>query len=320
VRARPKFAAMGVRRYLYASGTDSTELFAAVMNGREHSVEAWYDYLDRFHTAVPMANETLFTNLRTAGDRSSYEVLARAAAAAVGRDVLDVGCGNGCLMNELLESFPEDTHFTGIDMCAAEIDAARTSFATEPHVRFERARAEALPFGDASFDIVVAHQTLNFFPDPRPAITEIFRTLRPGGAFVFAQNRALPADLNYVRLLRVAEAVARERYPNMIAPVKDDRRIYHAAGIRELLKESARFDLERMRIETFSVGAMMTPEAAASTFARIYIIASIPSNEAMFAAIEARAREIAEEDRSDLIDLELPFHLVEVRKPLLALV
>ncbi len=64
----------------------------------------------------------------------------------------------------------------------------------------------------------------------------------------------------------------------------------------------------------------MTPETAASTFTRIYIIASIPSNEAMFAAIEARAREIADENRSDVLDLELPFHLVEVRKPVLALV
>lgn len=139
------------------------------MNGRKHSVEAWYDYLDRFHTALPVANETLFTNLRTAGDRSSYEVLARAAAAAGGRDVLDVGCGNGCLMNELLEAFPDDTRFTGIDMCAAEIEAARTTFASERRVRFERARAETLPFGDASFDVVVSHQTLNFFPirDPR---------------------------------------------------------------------------------------------------------------------------------------------------------
>ncbi len=290
------------------------------MNGREHTVEAWYDYLDRFHTALPVANETLFTNLRTVGDRSSYEVLARAAAAAGGGDVLDVGCGNGCLMNELLEAFPEDTQFTGIDMCAAEIDAGRRTFASEPRVHFERARAEALPFGDASFDTVVSHQTLNFFPDPRPALAEIFRVLRPGGAFVFAQNRALPNELNYVRLLRAAEAVVKEQYPNMKRPVQEDRRIYQAAGICDLLKEAARFDLDRIRIETFSVGAMMTPEAAASTFARIYILASIPSNEAMFAAIETRAREIAAEGRGELIDLELPFHLVDVRKPVLALV
>jgi ubiquinone/menaquinone biosynthesis C-methylase UbiE len=318
VRAWPKAAAMGARNHAYASGTDSTELFQAVMNGREHTPEAWYDYLDRFHTALPFANETLFTNLRTVGDRSSYEVLARAAAAVGGRDVLDVGCGNGCLVNELLEAFPRDTQFTGIDMCAAEIDAARTTFAAERRVRFERVRAETLPFGDQSFDTVTAHQTLNFFPDPRPALAEIFRVLRPGGALVFAQNRALPEELNYVRLLRAGQAVAKQQYPKMIAPVDADRRIYHASGIRDLLKESAKFDLERMKHETFSVGAMMTPETAASTFARIYIIASIPSNEAIFAAIVARAREIAAEDRSDVIDLELPFHLVEVRKPVLA--
>jgi hypothetical protein len=105
----------------------------------------------------------------------------------------------------------------------------------------------------------------------------------------------------------------------MTAPVLDDRRIYHEAGIRDLVKESARFDLERMRVETFSVGAMMTPETAASTFTRIYIIASIPKNEAMFAAIEVRAREIAAESRSYVLDLELPFHLVDVRKPVLGL-
>jgi ubiquinone/menaquinone biosynthesis C-methylase UbiE len=303
---------------MHARGTESTEVFQAAIEGREHSVAAWYDYVDRFHTAMPVANETLFSSLRTPGGLSSYGVLARAAAAAGGCSVLDVGCGNGFLMEELIDVFPADAALYGVDMCAAEIAHGRERYARRPQVSLTQARAESLPFEDGAFDVVVSHQLFNFLPDPLPALTEAFRVLRHGGTLAFVTNRWMPKHENtvYQQLYRVALAIAKERYPRLRLPVMEDPRIYTEEGIRELLARAGGVDGERVRFESFSAGAMMTPQAAAAVYSRHYFFASIPSNGAMFDAIEANGRRIAAAGRRDDIDIELPFRLVEARKPL----
>jgi SAM-dependent methyltransferase len=48
-------------------------------------------------------------------------------------------------------------------------------------LRVERGVAEALPFEDASFDVVASTNTVHFWPDPARAFAELRRVLRPGG-------------------------------------------------------------------------------------------------------------------------------------------
>jgi ubiquinone/menaquinone biosynthesis C-methylase UbiE len=309
---------MAARPRLHAAGTDSTEFFQDVVSGRDPSASAWYEYLDRFHTAIPNASETLFTNVQTPGRHSSYEVLARAAASVGGASVLDAGCGNGFLMNDLLELFPKGTLFSGIDLCEAEIELGRQRFAAEPRVRLMKARAEALPFGDASFDLVVSHQMLNFVIDVRRVFAEVYRTLQPGGTFVFVVSSLVPpaeTKNSYQLLYEVAYETMKDRYPEMRLPVVHDPRIYAEPGIREIVEEAAKFDGDRMTIQTFAAGAMMTPEAAAAMFGRHYIFASVPDNDTMFEKVEARAKAIAEAARSEVLPVELFFRLVQVQKP-----
>lgn len=61
------------------------------------------------------------------------------------------------------------------------------------NVRFERADAEALPFADASFDLVTTRIAPHHFPNPARYVAEVARVLRPGGRFVLNDNMA-PED------------------------------------------------------------------------------------------------------------------------------
>src|SRR5450759_3688136 len=61
-------------------------------------------------------------------------------------------------------------------------------------VRTTRADAEALPFADASFDLVLGHAVLHHLPNLRRAFTEFHRVLRPGGRIVFAGEPSRVGD------------------------------------------------------------------------------------------------------------------------------
>jgi SAM-dependent methyltransferase len=58
------------------------------------------------------------------------------------------------------------------------LDRAR---AANPEVDLRVARAESLPYDDASFDAVLFVEVVRYLPDPRPALQELARVLRPGG-------------------------------------------------------------------------------------------------------------------------------------------
>jgi SAM-dependent methyltransferase len=87
---------------------------------------------------------------------------------------LDVGAGTGFLSGALLGRVA--------DAVALDSSQAMLSFAPAG-VRTVVGRADAMPFEDASFDLVTCVNTLHHLPDPHAALREIARVLAPGGRF-----------------------------------------------------------------------------------------------------------------------------------------
>jgi SAM-dependent methyltransferase len=71
---------------------------------------------------------------------------------------------------------------TGVDLAPALIEAARKNAAAQGlQVRFQTGDAEALPYQDASFDVVCSAIGTQFAPDHRAVARELGRVCRPGG-------------------------------------------------------------------------------------------------------------------------------------------
>ena len=107
---------------------------------------------------------------------------------AVGRSVLDVGCGGGAALNELAERFP-GAKLTGCDVSPLAIETATAL--NEAHVKSGRMTfllcgVPDLPFGDGEFDTVFSVESLYFWPDQLAGLREIRRVLAPGGWFMTA--------------------------------------------------------------------------------------------------------------------------------------
>ena len=93
-----------------------------------------------------------------------------------GEYILDLGCGDGQLTRQLADS---GAHVLGVDASPAMVVAAR-----ERGVEAEQAKAEMLPFRDATFDAVFSNAVLHWVRGQDAMLEQVHRVLRPGGRFV----------------------------------------------------------------------------------------------------------------------------------------
>lgn len=95
--------------------------------------------------------------------------------------ILDVGCGAGMLTNALAE---KGHAVSGIDLSESSLTIAKKRDTTG-RVAYQKANAYALPFPDASFNVVCATDVLEHVEIPQKLISEASRVLKPGGIFFF---------------------------------------------------------------------------------------------------------------------------------------
>ena len=98
------------------------------------------------------------------------------------RDVLDVGCGAGV---EVVRFGRAGARVTGVDAAPNAVALARANAEQQGvAARLDVADGEALPYPDASFDLVYAHGIVQYAADDRRVVAECHRVLRPGGLLV----------------------------------------------------------------------------------------------------------------------------------------
>ena len=121
-----------------------------------------------------------------------------AALAEVGAEmhVLDIGSGIGGPARALAHAF--GCRVTGIDLVGefcrvAEMLTVRTGLSD--HVRFVQGEALAMPFADASFDLVWSQHALMNIPDKAGIYAQLQRVLKPGGRYACYEIVAGPAGI-----------------------------------------------------------------------------------------------------------------------------
>lgn len=110
--------------------------------------------------------------------------MAERAAKGEPQDILETACGTGVVSRAVLGALPR-AHIVATDLNPAmlEVAAARTG---SGDIRYQAADAQALPFDDGSFDLVLCQFGVMFYPDRPAANREALRVLRPGGRYLLA--------------------------------------------------------------------------------------------------------------------------------------
>src|SRR5436853_978849 len=110
--------------------------------------------------------------------------LVKFANVRAGQNVLDVGCGTGVVA---ITAARIGARVHGIDLTPELLERARENASVaNVEIDFREGDAEALPFDDPTFDVVLSQFGHMFAPRPEVAISEMLRVLKPGGTIAFA--------------------------------------------------------------------------------------------------------------------------------------
>jgi len=146
-----------------------------------------------------------FVWLMTGGREGAMrERILKLARLQPGEAVLDLGCGTGTLAIAAKRAVGAAGKVHGIDASPEMLArAAQKARRAAMDVAFTEAAAQALPFSDASFDVVLTSVMLHHLPRPARAqcAAEMRRVLRPGGRvlavdFAGSQEKGLMAHLH----------------------------------------------------------------------------------------------------------------------------
>jgi ubiquinone/menaquinone biosynthesis C-methylase UbiE len=165
------------------------------------------------------------------GGKPVTERLARLAVAAPGTRVLDVGGGFGGPARTLAVQF--GCHVTSLDLTESYVRAARMLTARmrlDDRVTHEVGNALALPFPDASFDLVWTQNSGMNIADKARLYAGFHRVLRPGGRLALQEPMAGP-----VEPLLYPVMWARDPSTSFLRPPAEMRAIIEGAGFRALV-------------------------------------------------------------------------------------
>lgn len=192
-------------------------------------------------------------------------LLAGISAGSVG-SILDLGCGQGNTTRFLAGTFAGATA-VGLDYDQKLVDYARGQAGNPAGVSFQQGDAAALPFADASFDLVFCRYLLLHLPDPDAAIREMLRVTKPGG-YTIAFEPDCMLDMSYPE--NAGLPTITYLFQSLFAQPQMGRQLvyrFRAAGARQL-----------------QAGAMLGMEFDGGLYKRIYRLTA----ESLAPAIEAK--------------------------------
>lgn len=123
--------------------------------------------------------------------------------------ILDAGCGTGLLTLALLRTLAHPAHIAAVDLSASSLAVARKAVEderekkahTQHEISFTQANVLALPFRDASFDLIVTSGVLEYVP-LEDGLAELARTLAARGFLLHLPVRPSPISLLLEKMYR----------------------------------------------------------------------------------------------------------------------
>jgi ubiquinone/menaquinone biosynthesis C-methylase UbiE len=140
-----------------------------------------------------------------------------------GRDALDLGCGYGG-RTVWYSEYGRTRYIAGVEIDERMVDRCRAFAAHRESVgvEFHLGLAEALPYPDESFDVVLSYDVIEHVDDPCRAFDELARVLRPGGEAWLVFPTYFGARVSHLDYLTQVPAIHRVFDPSTTVDVVNE--------------------------------------------------------------------------------------------------
>ena len=156
--------------------------------------------------------------------------LIRNAQLRPGERVLDVACGTGVVARLAAQQVGTAGTVAGLDVNPGMLAVARSVAPASVPIEWHEAGAEAMPFADASFDVVLCQMGLQFMPDKAAALREMRRVLVRGGRLLLNAPGPTPQLFSIM-----GEALARHVSAEAAGFVNQVFSLHNTAEIQDLV-------------------------------------------------------------------------------------
>ena len=204
-----------------------------------------------------------------------------------GDRILDIGCGTGVVSRCAYQSMGDSVNITGVDVNEIVLKKAREICLSDKiSIVWKQCAAEALPFSDGEFDVVLCQQGLQYFPDQPLALAEANRVLESNGRLVFSVWRSLEYFPLYLVLHKALEQYVSAEAALMLSSAftlgdaAQLKKLFGSAGFKNI---EVCLEIKQMRyspFEEFLVGGFV-----ASPFANEILALEKSKREEMFQMI-----------------------------------
>lgn len=293
----------------------STYLEKAVA-GVVPSSQDWEDLLRMAHKEAPSMTPKAFAIHLTAQGMSSYQILTQTLRRVSSPDmsVLDLACGDGYMIHEVLKVTGNGAQVAGLDMSEGELAVARKNFSQHSKVSLLNGRAQAMPFASDSFDAVLCHMAFMLMTPVDAVIQEILRVLKPQGVFSAIVGWTDPKSSMGQEVMAVTGEFFKRNFPHLPPKLPTgDARVRSHEGIQELFSANKGFasDLE---IQDFHINVNVNEEDFWAFYGDTYLVGMLSEEHREYLKKDLLQLFHRRKNDNNLVTFEFPLRQITVSK------
>jgi ubiquinone/menaquinone biosynthesis C-methylase UbiE len=257
-----------------------TEFENKLKIGIKPNASDWTHYLVQAHKKNPSMTPQAFFPFKSAEGFTSYEILANKVKShnEVPKSILDLACGDGFLINFILQQCSHNTTVHALDMSDAELEIAKTNFQKNENVEIQKGLAQNLPFIDNSIDLILCHMAFMLMLPIEDVIKQIHRVLSPGGIFSAVISNVKEFSGFYKEIQMITKDYIQSRYPVYYQTSTGEVKLNTIEGIKELFSTQLGFESE-IDVYDYQLVFKANPEQVWNFMKTKYFISSLSHEE-----------------------------------------
>ena len=205
--------------------------------GKNPNSQDLLDHINTIHSHYAGFTERIATSCCDLNGKNSYELLLDTINSNVHKDILDLACGSGVLLEYCNKYFNSNLKLCGIDMNVNELKLAQTRLLNKD-INFYNAKAQDLNFiEDSSKDVIFCHWALTLMDPVIPVLKTVKRILRNQGIFSAIVDGDSKSAAGYLEIHNLIYKFVQKIFPNYGLLELGDQRVRSLKTLNKLIKK-----------------------------------------------------------------------------------